>query len=166
MTTPLALPLYDPQAEPSSWNERMREGDYAVHYSAFYSQGTAAPYCSIFPSMQEAETYAKEQTALHPELRCTIYDSNGFVGAPLRDIRGIDYKDKGEISARFRRWCGSILFFGGLILTLADWSVDFRYLWPSALGTRMLMPGLVLLFTEAMVMWYASRHKKTNHSQV
>ena len=58
------------------------------------------------------------------------------------------YKGESDLSPRFRRWVGSILFFGGLILTVIDWRADFRFVWPAMLGTRMLIPGFLLLITE------------------
>jgi hypothetical protein len=155
MTTPIDIPLYDPKARPASWNERMCEGQYAVHYSAFY--GTENGYCTVCDSVAEAVAYAREQVAQHPALRCMIYDVHGFVGAPIKEIRGTDFKDRGEISSRFRRWLGGILFVGGGTLAGYDWSHDFYYMWPSTLGTRMLLPGLILLMTEGIVMLYARR---------
>ena len=140
----------------------MAAADYAVHYSAFYDNTAQAPYCSVFPSLVEAETYAQNLVSLHPALRCTIFDARGFVGAPMRDIRGAEFKD-GELSARFRQWVGSFLFFVGLTLFIADWSADFRYLWPSTLGSRMLVPGFLLLFTELMLQLHA-RQKATSRS--
>ncbi len=141
----------------------MAEGDYAVHYSRFYENTAQAPYCSVFPSLDDAEAYARQRVEVHPELRCTVYDARGFVGAPLRDIRGEEYKDKSGLSSRFRRLVGSTLFFGGLGLFVFDWSVDFQYLWPSMLGSRMLIPGALLLFTEAMVLLYAHQQKRHQH---
>jgi hypothetical protein len=163
MPSSRTLALFDPSVHPSSWNERMAPGEYAVHYSTSDHDGPGA-VCTAFPSLAEAEAHAAAHIQVHPNQRCRIYDHNGFIGAPIREIRGTNYRDN-EISARFRRWVGSILFFGGLTLTLADWSVDFRYLWPSALGTRMLLPGAMLLFIEAMVMLYARRTRthKTVH---
>ncbi|HEY0163027.1 MAG TPA: hypothetical protein VGB69_10140 [Edaphobacter sp.] len=156
LTQPRTLPLFDPEAELSSWNERMVPGEYAVHYSSFAPGET--PFCTVFDNLPEAEAYAKQQVAEHPELLCNIYDHNGRVGKPVREIRGSRFKDT-EITPRFRRWVGSILFFGGLILTAVDWSVDFRYLWPSMLGTRMMMPGLALLVMEVIIVLYA-RHAR------
>jgi hypothetical protein len=142
----------------------MAPGEYAVHPST-YKDPSAAPYCYVFPTLSDAEAFARQQAALQPEVRFRIYDHNGFIGAPVSEIRGTSYRDRNEITARFRRWVGSILFFGGLILTLADWSVDFRFLWPSMLGTRMLMPGAMLLFIEAMILLHARRARshKTVH---
>jgi hypothetical protein len=34
----LTLPLFDPGAQPASWNERMSVGEYGVHYSSFDSR--------------------------------------------------------------------------------------------------------------------------------
>jgi hypothetical protein len=139
----------------------MAAGEYAVHPSTA-EDPSAAPVCYVFPTLENAQLYSEQQAAIHPAVRFRIYDHNGFIGAPVREIRGMEYRDRNEISPRFRRWVGSILFFGGLILTIADWSVDFRFLWPSMLGTRMLMPGAMLLFIEAMIMLHAYRTRAQN----
>jgi len=158
MVPPRQLPLYDPGHTPATWNERMVSGEYAVHYSSLEDRTSSAPYCTVFSDLQEAVAYAQEQVERRTDLRCAIYDHQGQIGAPIRDIRGQDYKD-GELSARFRRWLGSILFFGGSILTIYDWTKDFRLLWPSTLGTRMVLPGFTLLFVEAMIFL----HKRRSH---
>ncbi len=55
-----------------------------------------------------------------------------------------------EISPRFRRWGGSVLSIGGLLLAAIDWYYDFDFSWPSIIGMRIVIPGLLLLFTEAI----------------
>jgi hypothetical protein len=152
MSYPRTLPLFDPSAQPASWNERMLPGEYAVHYSSFDNVTQSSPTCTIFASLADAQAYAKEYVALNPTLRCRIYDHQGLVGAPIAEFQGTKYVGDSDLTPRFRRWAGSLLFFGGLILTIVDWSVDFRLGWPAMLGTRMMLPGLVLLFIEAMVM--------------
>lgn len=134
----------------------MAAGEYAVHPSSS-DDLKSTPVCFVFSTLEDAQQYSEQQAAIRPAVRFRIYDDNGFIGAPLREIRGSQYRDHNEIGPRFRRWVGSILFFGGLILTVADWSVDFRFLWPSMLGTRMLMPGAMLLFIEAMIVLHARR---------
>lgn len=126
----------------------MTEGEFAVHYSSFVAAEGRVPFCTVFGSLEVAKEFARERVEARPELRCRIYDHRGDVGAPVAEIRGRDFKDS-EISARFRRWVGSVLFFGGLILMLVDWAKDFTLLWPSTIGVRMWMAGLILLVTEA-----------------
>ena len=133
----------------------MIPGEYAVHYSSFESAPAHGPFCTIFGSLREAEIFARQQVAERPDLRCTIYDHQGLIGPPLKEIRGAEYKGGGDISPRFRRWVGSVLFFGGLGLILLDWSNDFRLSWPALIGVRMLIPGVILLVTEAAILLYA-----------
>jgi hypothetical protein len=154
MSYPRQLLLYD-QTQQSSWNERMIPGEYAVHYSSFESAPADGPYCMVFGSLGEAEAFARQQVAERPDLRCLIYDHQGLIGPPLKEIRGAKYKGNGDISPRFRRWVGSVLFFGGLGLVLLDWSNDFRLSWPAMIGVRMLIPGVILLVTEAAILVYA-----------
>jgi hypothetical protein len=144
------LLLFDGGSSQASWNERMTPGEYAVHYSSFEGPSNVTPYCTVFDDLKEAEEYAREQVARRPDLRCTIYDHQGLVGAPLRDIRGSDFKGDSDISPRLRRWGGLILFFGGLVLVVIDWSVDFRLTWPGTVGSRMLISGLILLLTDVV----------------
>jgi hypothetical protein len=159
------LPLFDSGAQPASWNERMSPGEYAVHYSSFDSStpGTG-PSCTILGSLADAKEYAKAQVALKPGLRCRIYDHRGLVGPPILEVRGQQYVGEREISPRFRRWFGSVLFFGGLALIIVDWSVDFRLTWPATIGVRMLIPGLILLVTEVILVLHAKR--KRIHDEV
>jgi hypothetical protein len=159
------LPLFDPGAQPASWNERMSVGEYAVHYSSFDSSTPGnGPSCTILGSLAEAKEYAEAQVALKPELRCRIYDHLGFVGSPLLEVRGQHYKGESEMSSRFRRWFGSALFFGGLALVIVDWSVDFKLTWPATIGMRLLIPGLILLVTEVSLVLHA-RYKRI-HAEV
>src|ERR1700761_3176985 len=144
MTAPRTLPLYDERAHPPSWNERMAPGEFAVHYSSFASPAPS-PFCTIFDSLEEAKAFAAEQVAKRPDLRCRIYDHQGFIGAPISEFTGRNYKGEGDISSRFRRWVGSLLFFPGVILTGIDWYYDFSLNWPAMIGTRMIFPGLILL---------------------
>jgi hypothetical protein len=159
------LLLFDPNAQPQCWNERMTSSEYAALYSGIlpvpsdHQDGTpiSGPYCTVFSTLAEAEEYATRQVALIPTLRCRIYDHRGLAVQPVREIRGSQYKGESEISARFRRWAGSILFFGGLALIVLDWSTDFNLSWPATIGVRMFPVGLVLLVTELVIVITARR---------
>src|SRR5947209_4514409 len=159
MTKPRTLLLFDPDTQPQSWNERMAVGEYAVLYSHHeaaaasdpYVAAKGAPFCTVFRSLAEAEVYAVRQVAAIPSLRCRIYDHQGLGGAPLREIRGSEHKGESEMSARFRGWAGFVLFFGGLGLTILDWSTEFRLGWPAMVGTRMLPVGSILLVIELAI---------------
>lgn len=137
----------------------MTSSEYAVLYSGIqpipsdHRDGTPAsgPYCTVFSTLAEAEEYATQQVALIPTLRCRIYDHQGLAVQPVREIRGSQHKGESEITARFRRWAGSILFFGGLALIVLDWSADFSLSWPATIGMRMFPVGLVLLVTELVI---------------
>jgi hypothetical protein len=150
-----ALALYDEKATPSSWSERMHPGEYAIHYS--HTRKGAPLTCDVFPNLGAAETYAHERITLDPTLRCRIYDHDGFAKPPIREIAGVLYKGEGQLSHRFRRWLGSILFFGGIALVALDWMHDFEMSWPALIGSRLIVPGLILLFTEAMIVFYSRR---------
>lgn len=142
----------------------MTSAEYAVLYSgqpipSHHPGGTpaTAPTCTVFSSLAEAEEHAVQQVALIPTLRCRIYDHQGLAVQPIREIRGSQYKGESEISARFRRWAGSILLFGGLALVVFDWSTDFNLSWPATIGVRMFPVGLVLLVTELVIVITARR---------
>jgi hypothetical protein len=153
------LPLYDERVHPSTWNERMKPGEYAVHYSSFQGPGAVSPYCTVFGSLAEAEAHAASETSRRPELRCRVYDHEGLGRQPLREFKGSGYKEEAGIGLRFRRWGRSVLFFGGLILTIIDWRSDFELSWPAMVGTRLLAPGLVLLVTEAVIV-ITAKHRR------
>ena len=133
----------------------MKPGEYAVHYSSFDHAPGTPPACTIFSSLEEAESYARQETTARPDLRCRIYDHHGFIGAPMREVRGSKFKGDSEISSRFRRWVGSALFLSGSLLILLDWTHDFSLSWPAMIGTRLFFPGLFLLVTEAILMLLA-----------
>lgn len=116
------------------------------------------------PILEEAQAWAELRVSDDPALRCRIYDHEGFAGQPAAEVRGAAYKAEPEMSPRFRRWFGSTLFLGGLLLTAYDWLYGFRFSWAAMIGTRLLLPGLLLLFIEAMVMLHASRQVKGNHT--
>jgi hypothetical protein len=162
------LLLFDPNTQPQSWNERMTSTEYAVLYSGIHhlpsghhdGKPASGPYCTVFNTLAEAEDYAAQQVALIPTLRCRIYDHRGLAVQPIREIRGTQHKGESEISARFRRWAGSILFFGGLALVVLDWSKDFSLSWPATIGFRMFPVGLVLLVTELVIVITARRARR------
>jgi hypothetical protein len=153
------LLLFDPNAQPQCWNERMTSTEYAVLYSGIQpapsdhrdSPSATGPYCTVFSTLAEAEEHATQQVALSPTLRCRIYDHQGLAVQPIREIRGTQHKGESEISARFRRWAGSLLFFGGLALIVLDWSANFKLSWPATIGVRMFPVGLILLVTELVI---------------
>ncbi len=158
MSAPRTLPLFDEKVQPPSWNERMAPGEYAVHYSVNRNAPGMPLTCTVFSSLAESEAHAKEQIAARPDLRCRIYDHHGFARQPIRELRGSSHKGDSEISPRFRRWGGSGLFFGGLILIVLDWSYDFSLSWPAMIGIRMVIPGILLLLTEIVIVLQA-RHR-------
>lgn len=151
MQSPRELPLYDDNLTHGAWCQRMNLGEFAVHYSAFVPDSYTEPFCTVFSSLSEAESHARQQVAERPDLRCTIYDHEGFVGAPIREIRGAQFKDTSSLPPGFRRWGGVILFFGGLILTIIDWRSDFELAWPAMIGTRIVIPGFGLLLMEVIL---------------
>jgi hypothetical protein len=114
----------------------------------------------VLGSLKDSIANAQRQVKERPDLRCTIYDYRGFVGAPLREIRASEFKDEETLSPRFRRWVGSILFFGGLILTVVDLRTDSALSWAAMIGTGIIVPGFALLFIEAIVQLNARRQRK------
>ena len=126
------------------------------------NENETAMQTSLRAALAKAEEYATQQVALIPTLRCRIYDHQGLAVQPIREIRGTHYKAESEISARFRRWAGSILFFGGLALIVFDWSTDFNLSWPATIGVRMFPVGLILLVTELVIIITTKRaHRDT-----
>jgi hypothetical protein len=161
MGQPRTLLLFDPRVVPHSWNERMEPGEYAVLYSSHElapDEVSGAPYCTVFETLAAAKEGVHEAVERSTALRCRIYSDLGLGGPPLLEVRGANYRGESEMSAGFRRWCGSILFFGGLGLIVLDWTSDFKLTWPATLGFRMLPVGLILLMTEAVVL-YGTRRK-------
>jgi hypothetical protein len=167
MDQPRTVLLFDPRVVPHSWNERMAPGEYAVLYSSHESSPenvSGAPYCTVFATLAEAEVYANQEVERSDTLRCRIYGAGGLGDAPVREVRGTAHRGESEMSAGFRRWCGCILFFGGLGLILLDWTSDFRLTWPATIGARTMPVGLILLLTEAVIAY--GIHRKTGRGQM
>jgi hypothetical protein len=165
---PRTVPLFDPRSHPQSWNERMANGEFAVLYggnpippppSPDDAPGNQ-PYCVLFPSLASAEDFAAQQVALHPSLRCRIYDHDGLANPPLRELTGAQFKHESDLSPRLRRWTGCILLFGGMVLFAIDWVAGFRFNWPSMIGSRMMPTGLVLLFIDAGILLNRAQQRR------
>ena len=161
------VPLFDPTAQPQSWNERMGVGEYAVLLSgvgiplaesAAVAQGQA--YAAIFASLEQAEACARVMTEAHAGLQCRIYDHEGLAKAPVREIRGAQYKGPSEMSQRFRRWGGAMLVLGGMLLAGIDWRSGFRYGWPGMVGLRLIPPGLLLVMIEVGIVLNAFQRRQ------
>jgi hypothetical protein len=165
MSDPRNVLLFEAGPPARTWNEQMQPGEFAVHRSTFDTPDDAR-YCLVFPSLAEAEQYARRAVAEKPTLRCMIYSHQGTVGAPVRDIHGAQFKAN-DMSPRFRRWAGGILFGGGVLLIVIDWVSGFRLSWPAMIGTRVIIPGAILLFTEAMViLHHRSQRQRAAHEAV
>jgi len=155
MASPRHLLLYDPTVHPSSWNERLTPGEYAVHYAGSHPGPPGT--CTVLPSLPEAEAYAAEQVRLHPHLQCRIYDHHGMIGAPVREVTGPQYKGNTDMSPRVRRWLGGSLLLAGIGLITLDWANSFRLMWAYTIGLPLLLPGIVLVIIEALVVITAKR---------
>jgi hypothetical protein len=89
------LLLYQPGRRRGTWNEQMVPGEYAVHYSNFAGRSVySEPYCTVFEGLANATAYAEGQVLIQPDLRCTIYDHEGFGKPPIEDIRGVAFREK------------------------------------------------------------------------
>lgn len=121
----------------------MSADEFAVHYSHRHT-------CDIFSSLAEAEAFAAEQIAREPNLRCRIYDHHGLGKAPLKELRGGDFRGDKDFSPKVRLALGLGLFGTGSILFAFDWVNDFRYTWPGVLGSRLVVPGLIVLVTDGI----------------
>ena len=113
----------------------------------------------VCDSLPGAEDYARQQIEQTPTLRCRIYDHQGFVGAPVQEIAGANFKGERDLSPRVRRWLGVLLLGVGLALCALDWSTGFRLSWPALVGSRLLIPGTILVVTEALILLHAHQKK-------
>lgn len=129
----------------------MAPGEYAVHFSTYGGKVARGPVCVVLGSLPEAEAYAQQQVAEEPTLRTRIYDHHGLIGEPIREFYGTAYKGPRDMSPTVRRWIGSVLLFGGAAMMLFDWSKDFKLSWPGLIGSRLIIPGLILLVTEVLI---------------
>jgi hypothetical protein len=49
---------------------------------------------------------------------------------------------------------------GGVGLTILDWSTDFRLSWAAMVGIRLLIPGVLLVVTEAVMMLHGRQRRE------
>lgn len=150
MADPRILPLYDPNATPSGWNERMAPGEFAVHFSHRRSAGPNSTACAVFPSLAAAQAFAASEVAAHPDLRCRIYDHRGFVGAPLAELTGPGFKGERDLPPRARLGLALLLLLTGAALVAYDALHGFGIGWPFLLGGSLMLPGTVLLLFELL----------------
>ncbi|HMF64126.1 MAG TPA: hypothetical protein VK608_08575 [Edaphobacter sp.] len=169
MAEPRTLPLFDPNATPQSWNERMVPGEYAILYANLQpplldqppgSLPPTGPVCVVFDNLPAAEAYAERQAAQFPRLRCNIYDHTGMSRHPIRQICGIHGRDTNEISAGFRRWGGSVLLLLSIVLGIAEWRSGSTLTWAGTIASRLAPAGLILLVTELAIVVEARLKKR------
>ena len=144
----------------------MTPGEFAVLFSgeqpplASESGNPFVPSCVVFPSLAEAEAYARAQIEGYPKLRCSIYDHHGLGQEPLTEIAGQEGRDRNEITAGFRRWVGGSLLLIGVILGAAEWASDFRLSWAGMVGSRIGPAGAILVLTEIGVVLSANQRAR------
>ncbi len=130
----------------------MASEEFAVH-------GTeGAANCRVFSSLEQAENFARQQVALRPDLRARIYGHEGFIGAPVSQLTGASFKGERDLSPRVRRWLGIGFLAVGSGLVVWDWSTGFRMTWPGVVGSRLLIPGAILVVTEFLI-WLTARQR-------
>jgi hypothetical protein len=153
-----SIPLFDVRAQPPSWTDRMTDGEYAVMTadartgSPCLLDGTPvrdvnAALVYVFANVADAEVWSREQVARLRELRCRIYDTHGLANQPI-DIRDPRYEKHDGFGRKTSLWIGVGLFIVGAVLVTVDVLSDWRLLWPSTIGTRLLPAGLLLIVTE------------------
>lgn len=129
----------------------MSVGEFAVHFS-YRTTESSTPTCTIFSSLAEAEHFSAEEISRHPDLRCRIYDHQGFVGAPIREISGPKFKSNLGLSHRYLWSLGGTSLALGIVLFLVDWTNGFRYGWPGFIGARLLIFGTLLVVIELLLL--------------
>lgn len=72
VATPRRIPLYDPSSNPSTWSERMTDGQYAIHFSEFDDGHGAgddydAPLLNALHITREEESSPQEQAGRPPK---------------------------------------------------------------------------------------------------
>jgi hypothetical protein len=94
------------------------------------------PVYTVFSTLTEAEPYANQQIALITTLRYRIDDHQVSPSSLSERFAAVStaVTVDCEITARFRRWAGSVLFFGRSPLVILDCKIAKGRLhdWPQA----------------------------------
>jgi len=100
--------LYDRSRTPASWMQLIQPGEFAVFHTdaknggmtdssgRFPRQGEEA--CSIFGSLEAAESYSTAKVLEVPGVRCEIFDSSGRAKPPLRIVVNPALEKKLDVS--------------------------------------------------------------------
>ena len=156
----IPLRLYDRSRTPSSWTDIIRPGQFVTFAKTF---DTGAPCdahgrsfammedasCLVFDSLDEAETFCREQVNRATNVRFEIFDSAGRAQPPLLVIvhpsrqRQLEGNPRGQ---RLRTH-GAIALF---IVAAGSFWYDVRYgpglqFFPTLLGINLVVVALRLL---------------------
>jgi hypothetical protein len=164
--------IYDLNARPPSWSDRMLPGEFAVLCEDARTgapkqpDNTIAPsdarqICTVFATRAEAEAFARSQVEQFPAMRCVVFDNEGRGRPPLLTVNRPEFAPRGEIGPKMRRWVGGVCLAAGILLAVWEIAHDYATIWAGTLAIRLLPIAAVFLGTE-LVLWIQAKRTRRN----
>ena len=158
-----SLPIFDEDAHPPVWSDRMTLGEYAVLCEDARTGASKQPdntrppndsgqICTLFDSRQEAEDFARDRVDTYATMRCLVFDHEGRGRPPLLTVYRPEFAPRGEIGPAFRRWVGGICLVSGLGCAAWEIAHDYATIWAGTLAIRLLPIAAVCLGAE-FIFW-------------
>jgi hypothetical protein len=149
--------IHDGNRKPANWTDVMSATQFAVFHSDAAS-GAARNLrgdvsgeqstCLIFDSLDEAVAYCASQQNV-PRLRLDIYDKAGKAREPIRSFVS---KESARRAHSARLYWGLGFLVSGALLVVFDWALGWEWIWPTAVGIKLMITSLVFL-----VWWWVRR---------
>ncbi|MCU1307565.1 MAG: hypothetical protein JWN45_2260 [Acidobacteriaceae bacterium] len=107
--------------------------------------------CLLFDNLDEAVDYCVAQANV-PRLRLDIYDKAGKSKEPVRSFVAKEHERRAHASRL--NW-GIGFLVSGLLLILFDWITNWEWIWPTAVGLKLLTVSAVFL-----IWWWIQNRKR------
>jgi hypothetical protein len=146
------IKLYDPTRVPANWTEFMSATQFAVLHSDVASgapRTASGDYvvtanqstCILFETLDAAVSYCVAHQNI-PRMRMDIYDHRGKSNEAVRTFVAAEDTKK-ALNARLYFGLGFLIF--GLLLIGFDWITSWEWIWPTAVGIKLMMVSVVFL---------------------
>ncbi|MCU1310495.1 MAG: hypothetical protein JWO20_1620 [Candidatus Angelobacter sp.] len=154
------IKIYDAERKPANWTEVLSDSQVAVFASDAASGGHRNPSgggsgssgeqstCLVFENLDEAVAYCASQQDV-PRLRLDIYDKAGKAKEPIRSFIAKEHARR-ALAGRLKWGIGFLV--SGALLVVFDWALDWEWIWPTAVGIKLMMTSVVFL-----VWWWVRR---------
>jgi hypothetical protein len=164
----LEIKVYDANRQPPNWTDVMSSTQFAVFHSDAASGAHRNPMgnlrgnhaisdgqytCLLFDNLDDAVAYCvAHQDVLR--LRMDIYDKAGKSKEPIRSFVAREHTRRAHASRL--NW-GIGFLVSGLLLIAFDWITSWEWIWPTAVGIKLMTVSIVFL------LWWWIRDRQNRH---